>query len=75
MSTVSECDALRAAANEEIKNIVKQILTEAEKKAEAEAAAIAKESEARAQTLVREADRNVRSAGEWSADMIIKGKY
>ena len=58
-NSAAECDALRAEINAEIKLAVKEILAEAEKEAELEAA---------------EAQKNVRGAGEWIAENIIKGK-
>lgn len=49
-------------------------MAEAEKEAELEAAEAQKKAEAAAQELVRNAQKNVRGAGEWIAENIIKGK-
>lgn len=75
LSTAAECDALRFEADEEIKSAVKLIMAEAQEIADKEAAEAAKEAELNAQALIRAAEKNVRSAGEWIAENIIKGKF
>ncbi len=74
LSVVSESEAVRAEFAEETKRLTKRIIEEAQALATREAAASAKEAELAAQALVRGAEKNVRSVGEWLADKLIKGK-
>lgn len=74
LSIVSESEAVRAEFSEETKRLVKQITDTAQADAAKAAAASAKEAELAAQALVRNAEKNVRSVGEWLAEQLIKGK-
>ena len=74
LSIVSESAAVRAEFSEETKRLVKQITDTAQADAVKAAAASAKEAELAAQALVRNAEKNVRSVGEWLAEQLIKGK-
>lgn len=73
LSIVSESEAVRAEFSEETKRLVKQITDTAQADAVKAAAASAKEAEL-AQALVKNAEKNVRSVGEWLAEQLIKGK-
>lgn len=74
LSVATQSDAIRAEFSEETKKTVREIASDAQAKASAEAATAAHNAELAAAALVKNAERNVRSVGEWLADMIIKGK-
>ena len=73
LALAAECEAIRAEYDKETKRMVKEILAEAEKTAEKEAAEKMREAEAAAAALERSAEKNIRAAAEWIADVIIKG--
>ncbi|MDE6398082.1 MAG: hypothetical protein K2L51_02060 [Clostridiales bacterium] len=69
-----EAEAVRAEFAIETKRAVKEILDRAECEADKQAQAAQKEAEVAARELIRAAEKNVRSTGEWLFERLTRGK-
>ncbi len=74
-ASAAQADSIRTDYALQTKQMVKEILAAAESDAKKRASEAEKSAAAEAQALVRAAEKNVRAAGEWLAEQLVKGKF